>query len=71
MKVFDLRIPLGYLFATLGTLLIIAGLIGSPDANARSLGININVRLTVYFTNPNSWLTRAVSNFRTLRRRSQ
>ena len=43
MKVFDLRIPLGYLFATLGTLLIIAGLIGSPDANARSLGININV----------------------------
>ena len=43
MTVFDLRIPLGYLFATLGALLLIAGLIASPDANARSSGININV----------------------------
>jgi hypothetical protein len=43
MTVFDLRIPLGYLFATLGALLIIAGLIASPGSNSRSLGINVNI----------------------------
>jgi len=42
MKVFDLRFPLGYLFVTLGLLLIIAGLTAAPGANARSLGIDIN-----------------------------
>ena len=42
MKVFDLRIPLGYLFVILGILLLIAGLTGSVGANRPSLGININ-----------------------------
>jgi protein-S-isoprenylcysteine O-methyltransferase Ste14 len=42
MKVFDLRFPLGYLFVTLGVLLIIAGMLAAPDANARSLGMDIN-----------------------------
>ena len=43
MKGFDLRIPLGWLFAVLGLLLIIAGLRATPAADARSLGININL----------------------------
>jgi hypothetical protein len=43
MKVFDLRIPLGFLFATLGALLVIAGLIASPESTARGLGLNINI----------------------------
>jgi protein-S-isoprenylcysteine O-methyltransferase Ste14 len=42
MKVFDLRFPLGCLFVTLGVLLVIAGMLAAPGANARSLGININ-----------------------------
>lgn len=42
MKVFDLRLPLGYLFVTLGVLLIIAGVTAAPGANACSLGIDIN-----------------------------
>jgi len=42
MKVFDLRFPLGYLFVTLGVLLVIAGTLAAPGANARSLGIDIN-----------------------------
>jgi hypothetical protein len=43
MKVFDLRIPLGWLFFVLGLLLIVAGLRATPAADARSLGININL----------------------------
>ncbi len=43
MKVFDLRIPLGCLFAVLGLLLVIAGLGATPAADARSSGININL----------------------------
>lgn len=43
MKVFDLRIPLGWLFAALGLLLVIAGLRDIPGADARSLGLNINL----------------------------
>jgi len=42
MKFFDLRIPLGWLFAVLGLLLVIAGL-RAAAADARSLGININL----------------------------
>ena len=42
MKVFDLRFPLGYLFVTLGLLLVIAGLTAAPGADARLLGIDIN-----------------------------
>ena len=43
MKFFDLRIPLGWLFAILGLLLVIAGLRATPEADTRSLGININL----------------------------
>jgi hypothetical protein len=43
MSFFDLRRPLGWLFSTLGILLIIAGLRPTPAAAARSLGININL----------------------------
>jgi len=43
MKVFDLRFPLGWLFAVLGALLVFAGLRATPSADARSLGININL----------------------------
>lgn len=43
MKIFDLRIPLGWLFALLGVLLIVAGLRAAPAADARSLGGNINL----------------------------
>lgn len=43
MKVFDLRIALGWLFALLGLLLVLAGLRATPAADARSLGININL----------------------------
>ncbi|MGI9086566.1 MAG: hypothetical protein ACR2HH_02320 [Chthoniobacterales bacterium] len=42
-SVFDLRIPLGYLFVLVGVLLLAAGLSAPPEANARSLGININL----------------------------
>lgn len=43
MSFFDLRRPLGWLFSTLGILLVIAGLRATPAADARSLGININL----------------------------
>ena len=43
MKAFDLRFPLGWLFAVLGLLLLIAGWGATPEADARSLGININL----------------------------
>ena len=43
MSFFDLRRPLGWLFSTLGILLVIAGLRATPAADARSSGININL----------------------------
>jgi hypothetical protein len=43
MKVFDLRVPLGWLFAVLGLLLVVEGLRASPAVETRSLGININL----------------------------
>ena len=43
MSFFDLRRPLGWLFSTLGILLVITGLRATPAADARSLGININL----------------------------
>ena len=43
MGFFDLRRPLGWLFSALGILLVIAGLRATPAADARSLGININL----------------------------
>ena len=42
-KVFDLRLPLGYLFAVLGALLLLQGLRDDPSSNARSLGMNLNL----------------------------
>lgn len=41
--VFDLRIPLGYLFAVLGVLLIVASFTAAAEADARSLGIEIDL----------------------------
>jgi len=43
MKFFDLRIPLCWLFAVLGLLLVIAGLRAAAAADVRSLGMNINL----------------------------
>jgi protein-S-isoprenylcysteine O-methyltransferase Ste14 len=43
MRFFDLRLPLGWLFGALGLLLVIAGLHASPAADARALGVNINL----------------------------
>jgi hypothetical protein len=43
MSFFDLRVPLGWLFAILGVLLVIAGLRPTPGVDARSLGVNINL----------------------------
>jgi hypothetical protein len=43
MRFFDLRLPLGWLFAVLGLLLLIAGLRATPATDARSLGMNINL----------------------------
>ena len=42
-KVFDLRLPLGYLFAVLGLLMVGQGLRDDPSSYARSLGINLNL----------------------------
>ena len=39
----DIRLPIGMLFATLGTLLGLYGLWGDKAIYARSLGININL----------------------------
>lgn len=43
MRIFDLRVPLGWLFAVLGLLLVVAGLRATPAVDARSLGINMNL----------------------------
>lgn len=43
MRFFDLRLPLGWLFAVLGLLLLIAGILATPATDTRSLGININL----------------------------
>ena len=42
-KVFDLRLPLGYLFAILGALLVVQGMRDTATSYARSLGINLNL----------------------------
>ena len=39
----DIRLPIGMLFATLGTLLGLYGLWGDKAIYARSLGINVNL----------------------------
>ena len=41
---FDLRLPIGYLFTTLGAMLVLFGLFtASAEMYQRSLGININL----------------------------
>jgi multisubunit Na+/H+ antiporter MnhG subunit len=39
----DIRVPLGLLFAILGLLLTLFGLVGPKDLYARSLGVNVNL----------------------------
>ena len=39
----DIRLPIGMLFATLGVLLIVFGLLSNPSLYAQSLGINVNL----------------------------
>ena len=39
----DIRLPLGLLFAFLGALLVVSGLVADKGVYARSLGININL----------------------------
>jgi hypothetical protein len=43
MTFFDLRFALGWLFVTLGVLLVIAGLRPAPISDVNQLGININL----------------------------
>ena len=43
MSFFDLRLPLGWLFVILGSLLVINGFRIAPTADGNSLGININL----------------------------
>ena len=38
----DIRIPIGFLFAILGGLLVAYGLLSDPEVYQRSLGINVN-----------------------------
>jgi hypothetical protein len=41
---FDIRIPIGLLFAALGLLLVVYGLVGDPAIyRAHSLGVNVNL----------------------------
>jgi hypothetical protein len=39
----DIRLPIGLLFACLGGLLVLYGLVSSPAIYERSLGINVNL----------------------------
>ncbi len=39
----DIRVPLGLLFAIVGLLLAVFGLVGPKDLYARSLGVNVNL----------------------------
>jgi hypothetical protein len=39
----DIRLPIGMLFATLGVLLIVFGLLSNASLYAQSLGINVNL----------------------------
>jgi hypothetical protein len=43
MTFFDLRLALGWLFVTLGVLLVIAGVRPDPTSDIKSLGLNINL----------------------------
>jgi hypothetical protein len=39
----DIRLPIGLMFAILGAILIVFGLVGDKAMYARSLGINVNL----------------------------
>ncbi len=39
----DIRIPIGLLFAIIGLILVVFGLVSDPAIYQRSLGININL----------------------------
>lgn len=39
----DIRLPIGFLFATLGVLLVAYGLFGNHAVYTRSFGINVNL----------------------------
>ena len=39
----DIRFPIGLMFGAIGLILVIYGLVSSPDHYNRSLGININL----------------------------
>ena len=39
----DIRVPIGMMFAALGLILVIYGLLSDPAIYARSLGINVNL----------------------------
>jgi multisubunit Na+/H+ antiporter MnhG subunit len=39
----DIRTPIGLMFAIIGALLVLYGLISDPSIYARSLGINVNL----------------------------
>lgn len=39
----DIRLPIGLLFVSLGSLLVLYGFLSDPAIYARSLGININL----------------------------
>jgi hypothetical protein len=39
----DIRWPIGLMFTLVGVLLVLTGALSSPEAYARSLGININL----------------------------
>jgi hypothetical protein len=39
----DIRLPIGLMFAILGALLVIYGLVGDKAMYARSLGVNVNL----------------------------
>lgn len=39
----DIRLPIGGLFAVLGTVLIVFGAVGDPAKYAQSLGVNVNL----------------------------
>ena len=46
----DVRIPLGWLFFTLGSILIVYGLFSDPAIYAHSLGENVNLHWGIVFT---------------------
>lgn len=40
---FDLRIPVGLMFAIFGVILTVTGLLASPESYRQSLGLNVNL----------------------------